>query len=92
MKRKWANIGRKMIVKRRFVRGCYQSSGNKGWPALNRLAEETVSSLNTLPIPTVTEISSLGRLLFINIFLTNAFYLTEINYIVIYQPQFRHYS
>lgn len=83
MKRKWANNVRKMIVKRRFVRGCCQSSGNKGWAALNRLAVETVSSLNTLPISTVTEISSLGRSLFINIFLTNAFHLREIIYIVL---------
>lgn len=45
-----ANIGRKAIVKKRFVRGCCQSSGNKGWAALNRLVEETVSSLNTSPI------------------------------------------
>lgn len=68
MERNWANIGRKVIVKSRFVRGCCQSSGNKGWAALNRLVEETVSSLNTLTISTVTEISSLERSLLINIF------------------------
>lgn len=73
MERNWANIGRKVTVKKRFVRGCCQSSGNKGWAALNRLAEETVSSLNTLPVSTVTEISSLGRSLFINIFSNQCF-------------------
>lgn len=73
MERNWANIGSKVTVKRRFVRGCCQSSGNKGWAALNRLAEETVSSLNTSTISTVTEISSLERLLFINIFFNQCF-------------------